>query len=69
MRYAGTAGESVNEIRLSPRDDGRQRVEWAHVRVEPAAELFGHTDAFGNEGGGSSSWGRTTRWSSSRRRS
>ena len=49
MRYAGAAGESVNEVRLSPRDDGRQRVEWAHVRVEPAVELFGHTDAFGNE--------------------
>ena len=49
MRYAGAAGESVNEIRLVPPDDGRQRVEWSHVRVEPAAELFGHTDAFGNE--------------------
>jgi transglutaminase-like putative cysteine protease len=48
MRYAGAAGESVNEIRLSPTDNGRQRVEWSHVRVEPAAELFDHTDAFGN---------------------
>ena len=47
MRYAGAAGESVNEIRLSPTDNGRQRVEWSHVRVEPAAELFGHIDAFG----------------------
>jgi transglutaminase-like putative cysteine protease len=49
MRYAGAAGDSVNEIRLSPSDDGRQRVEWSHVRVEPAVELFGHTDAFGNQ--------------------
>ncbi len=49
MRYAGTAGESVNEIRLSPSDNGRQRVEWSHVRVEPAAELFGHADAYGND--------------------
>ena len=49
MRYAGAAGESVNEIRLSPADNGRQRVEWSHVRVEPAAELFGHIDAFGNQ--------------------
>jgi transglutaminase-like putative cysteine protease len=48
MRYAGPAGESVNEIRLSPSDNGRQRVEWAHVRVEPAAELLGHTDSYGN---------------------
>lgn len=49
IRYAGDAGESVNEIRLSPSDNGRQRVEWSHVRTEPAAELFGHTDAFGND--------------------
>ena len=48
MRYAGAAGESVNEIRLSPTDNGRQRVEWSHVRVEPAAELVSHIDAFGN---------------------
>ena len=48
MRYGGAGGESVNEIRLSPSDNGRQRVEWSHVRVEPATELFGHTDAFGN---------------------
>jgi len=39
----------VNEIRLSPVGDGRQSVEWAHVRVEPAAELLGHRDAYGNE--------------------
>ena len=36
IRYAGTVGESVNEIRLSPSDNGRQQVEWAHVRIEPA---------------------------------
>ena len=61
MRYAGAAGESVNEIRLSPRDNGRQRVEWAHVRVEPAAELFGHTRRLRQRGAaGSSSWGRTS---------
>jgi transglutaminase-like putative cysteine protease len=49
IRYAGVAGESVNEIRLSPSDDGRQRVEWAHVRVAPGAELFGHRDVYGND--------------------
>lgn len=48
IRYAGPAGESVNEIRLTPSDNGRQRVEWSHVRVEPAVELLGHTAAFGN---------------------
>ena len=35
IRYAGVVGESVNEIRLSPSDNGRQKVEWAHVRIEP----------------------------------
>ena len=49
IRYAGPVGESVNEIRLTPSDNGRQQVEWSHVRVEPAAELLSHTDAFGNE--------------------
>lgn len=49
IRYAGAVGESVNEIRLIPRDNARQAVEWADARVEPAAELFGHIDAYGNE--------------------
>jgi transglutaminase-like putative cysteine protease len=49
MRYAGPAGESVNEIRLSPVDNGRQRVEWSHVRVDPPAELLRHRDSFGND--------------------
>ena len=49
IRYAGVVGESVNEIRLSPSDNGRQQVEWAHVRIVPAAELFGHRDVYGND--------------------
>ncbi len=49
IRYAGTVGESVNEIRLLPSGNGRQQVEWATVRVEPPAELFGHRDVYGNE--------------------
>jgi len=49
IRYAGPVGESVNEIRLVPPDDGRQKVEWTHVRVHPGAELMGHRDAYGNE--------------------
>jgi transglutaminase-like putative cysteine protease len=48
IRYAGPVGESVNEVRLVPTDVGGQRVEWAQVRVDPAAELIGHRDAFGN---------------------
>ena len=31
IRYAGAVGESVNEIRLVPSDNGRQQVEWSHV--------------------------------------
>ena len=40
IRYAGAVGESVNEIRLVPSDNGRQQVEWSHVRVQPGAELM-----------------------------
>ncbi|MBJ7456567.1 MAG: transglutaminase family protein, partial [Thermoleophilia bacterium] len=49
IRYAGSVGESVNEIRLTPSGNGRQQVEWSHVRTEPAAELLTHKDAYGNE--------------------
>ncbi len=49
IRYAGAVGESVNEIRLLPRANGRQEVEWANLRVSPAAELVAHSDAYGNE--------------------
>lgn len=48
IRYAGQVGESVNEIRLTPSANGRQSVEWSHVRTEPAAELMTHADAYGN---------------------
>ena len=49
IHYAGSVGESVNEIRLVPSGNGRQDVEWSHVRTEPAAELLSHHDAYGNE--------------------
>lgn len=48
IRYAGPVGESINEVRLSPLGTDRQSVEWAHMRVHPAAEPVGHTDAYGN---------------------
>ncbi len=32
-----------------PSGNGRQQVEWSHIRTEPAAELLGHLDAYGNE--------------------
>ena len=49
IRYAGPVGESVNEIRLTPAANGRQTVEWSHMRTEPPSELVSHTDAYGNE--------------------
>lgn len=49
IHYAGPVGESINEVRLMPWPNGRQQVEWATLRVEPAAELVVHADAFGNE--------------------
>ncbi len=48
IRYAGAVGESVNEVRLTPSGNGRQSVEWSHVRSEPAAEMLSHRDSFGN---------------------
>lgn len=48
IRYAGAVGESVNEVRLTPSANGRQSVEWSHVRCEPAAEMLSHRDAYGN---------------------
>ena len=48
IAYAGPAGESVNEVHLTPLDGSRQRVESASVAVHPAAELHPHVDAFGN---------------------
>lgn len=48
IAYAGTVHDSVNEVRVIPHDDGRQAVEDPYVHVEPAADVFLHTDAFGN---------------------
>lgn len=48
IRYAGQVGESVNEIRLTPSGNGRQAVEWSHIRTEPPTELLPHEDAYGN---------------------
>lgn len=46
--YAGSVGESVNEVHLTPRSEGRQRVEWARLSTRPGAELRRHADAYGN---------------------
>jgi transglutaminase-like putative cysteine protease len=49
LRYAGTACESVNEVRLVPRTGPRLRVERASLEVRPGARMSRHVDAFGNE--------------------
>lgn len=49
MTYAGRARESVNELHQLPRSHARQTVELAHITVTPAANVYRHTDAFGNE--------------------
>ncbi len=47
--YAGNARESINEMRQTPLDGGRQAVEMIEVATTPEAELHRHRDAFGNE--------------------
>ncbi|MCB0882822.1 MAG: transglutaminase family protein [Thermoleophilia bacterium] len=48
IAYAGVVHDSVNEVRLIPREDGRQAVEDPYIHVEPATDVYLHTDAFGN---------------------
>ena len=70
IRYAGAVGESVNEIRLVPSDNGRQQVEWSHVR-DPAGAPSSSATATrtATRCAGSSSPSRTSRWWSRPRRS
>lgn len=49
LRYAGTAVESVNEVRLVPRTGPRLRVEDSSLTVQPQARMSRHVDAYGNE--------------------
>ncbi len=46
--YAGSARESVNEIRLGPRDGPRQRIEYARLSVTPTADVAESIDSWGN---------------------
>ena len=48
LRYAGPIGESVNELRMTPRDWEHQRVVEAATSIEPDTEMRASTDAFGN---------------------
>ncbi|MCX7970673.1 MAG: transglutaminase family protein [Negativicutes bacterium] len=47
-RYDGPASHSVNEIRLHPRDNHRQRCLRFTLTVEPECQLFHYRDYFGN---------------------
>jgi transglutaminase-like putative cysteine protease len=48
FRYQGPVYESVMEIRLGPRTDGRQEVQEFDLETNPAAAVFRYADAFGN---------------------
>ncbi len=48
IRYSRAISQSVNEVRLTPFADGRQRLEWASLRAEPAARIEAGRDGFGN---------------------
>jgi transglutaminase-like putative cysteine protease len=48
IRYSQAISQSVNEVRLTPLADGRQRLEWASLRAEPAARIEADRDDFGN---------------------
>ncbi|TBL72465.1 transglutaminase family protein [Paenibacillus thalictri] len=46
--YEEPAGDSVNEIRLTPRTNYRQSCYHSEVLIEPAASMFTYEDFFGN---------------------
>ncbi len=48
ITYSGPVRKSVNEVRMLPVDGVRTRVEAAHIEVMPDAEVFTHTDVYGN---------------------
>ena len=49
FRYEGPVHESVMEVRLGPRNDGRQEVQAFELKTKPAAAYFSYVDAFGND--------------------
>jgi transglutaminase-like putative cysteine protease len=48
FRYQGPVYESVMEIRLGPRNGGRQEVQEFDLETNPTAAVFRYADAFGN---------------------
>ena len=46
--YDGEIFDTAMELRLRPRDDGRQRLRSHELRVDPPAPVRAYDDAFGN---------------------
>jgi transglutaminase-like putative cysteine protease len=49
FHYQGPVHESVMEVRLAGRSDGRQEVQGFELDTNPAAAVFSYEDAFGNK--------------------
>jgi transglutaminase-like putative cysteine protease len=49
LTFPSPVREHQCELRLTPRQDGIQRIHVVHIEVEPAAELFAYVDVFGNQ--------------------
>lgn len=49
FEYRGPVSESVMEVRLTPRNDGRQTLREFRITTDPAAAIFSYVDAFGND--------------------
>jgi transglutaminase-like putative cysteine protease len=47
-QYAAPVRESVMELWIQPQKSGRQRLISFDLELDPAAQLFSYTDAFGN---------------------
>jgi transglutaminase-like putative cysteine protease len=49
FQYQGPVHESVMEVRLTPRTDSRQELDWFDLKTNPTAAVFRYADAFGND--------------------
>jgi len=49
FEYQGPVHESTMEVRLAPRNDGRQEVESFELTTNPAAAIFRYADPVGND--------------------
>ena len=47
-RYSRLVWQSMMEVRMHPRSEGKQRCFVFQLSVNPRARIFGHTDSYGN---------------------